>query len=549
MKQAGYWVIVAWLCASGAQADLLTWSVNDVSGFANAETGGIQVHPDSLVILAALDNDRNLALGQIAVDEYDKTVPLTDGDVSLGSEWISGTPNVFGLFFTVDLGVDRAIQRVHVRAGATALSQPEYFVRGYRIQAARAATPQLWHQLSEERDNRVLNFDTEADATWSVVREDGSPIGFQGRFVRLTVIRQDRSNWITLGEIEVFGTGYESKGWIEDVFTSDREVNVGRVRWTSSEVDGGSLEFRAGVEDIDLSGAVEPYQQETLFVGPEPVQSVRFRADLSSEAPFLTPALTRVEVEYDPTLVARTVYGHVEPVVATKGSRTQLTYTIDVEISEDDWGVDLLWIDGLALDIQDVRVDGRSLKSGVDFTSSLTEDREGRVIQFAGEERLDRNSMVEVSGAGLFVRDETTLSVRVASLEQESRDKFVNWQNGKESDYGSWTVASIGSPPKLVNLVSVSPEPFSPYEGEGQAMFSFVIGNITESADIVLELFTLDGRSVTKLVENGRAREYEIPWDGRDRDRRIVKPGLYLYEVRVAGMSGDWQRGTLAVAY
>ena len=80
-------------------------------------------------------------------------------------------------------------------------------------------------------------------------------------------------------------------------------------------------------------------------------------------------------------------------------------------------------------------------------------------------------------------------------------------------------------------------------------MFSFVIGNITESADIVLELFTLDGRSVTKLVENGRAREYEIPWDGRDRDRRFVKPGLYLYEVRVAGMSGDWQRGTLAVAY
>ena len=57
MKQAGYWVIAAWLCASGTQAELLTWSVDDVSGFANAETGGIQVHPDSLVILAALDND------------------------------------------------------------------------------------------------------------------------------------------------------------------------------------------------------------------------------------------------------------------------------------------------------------------------------------------------------------------------------------------------------------------------------------------------------------------------------------------------------------
>jgi hypothetical protein len=85
--------------------------------------------------LAMLPPDKNIALGEIARDDFGLRVPLADGEISLvASEWISNTPNVFGRFFTVDLGRNRAITRVRVRPGQTALNQPEYFVRGYRIE-------------------------------------------------------------------------------------------------------------------------------------------------------------------------------------------------------------------------------------------------------------------------------------------------------------------------------------------------------------------------------------------------------------------------------
>ena len=544
--------MAAWLGSGSADADLLTWIADEAGDFSGAQRDGARIHPDSLVILAAIEDETNLAFGQIAVDEYDKTVPLTDGDTSISSEWISGTPNVFGRFFTVDLGLDRAITRVRIRAGATALSQPEYFVRGYRIEVARAATPQIWHSLAEERDNRILNFDTDEDSTWAVFDINGSPAPILGRFVRLTVIRQDRSNWITLGEIEVFGTGYTSKGWIEDVLTSDSEVNIGRVGWRGETPESTALDLRFGLADDSLTGAVLAQAQGTLFQGSEPTPAVRYRVDLSSTSPFSTPSLSRIEVEYDPMLVARRVSGRAEPAVVTKGSRSTFTYTVDLEIQDGDWGADWLLIKGVTLDIGGVRVDGRSLDQDLSLESgfrwNLTGDKEGSIVEFAPSERLSQVSTVEIEATALFLRDQTTLKVAAASREQADRDGYVNWQNGRESPFGTWTVEATGAPPKLVGKVEVTPEPFSPYT-EGVASFRFVIGNIRESADVVVELFTLDGRQVKRLVEHGRSREYEIEWDGRDSDGRILQPGLYLYQVRVAGVAGGARRGTIALAY
>ena len=67
---------------------------------------------------------------------------------------------------------------------------------------------------------------------------------------------------------------------------------------------------------------------------------------------------------------------------------------------------------------------------------------------------------------------------------------------------------------------------------------------------MAVEIYRLDGRRVRRLVQEGRARAYHFEWDGRDRDGRIVHPGLYLYEIRVdAGDEGARKRGAIAVAY
>ena len=217
---------------SPGRAELQTWVVDSVERFAEGATFGVQMHPDSLVILDRLDENENVALGHLVIDDFDKPVPLSDGTIDLvRGEWISGTNNVFDKQFTVDLGLDRAISRVRVLAGETALNQPEYFVRGYLLETAAQATPEVWHKLAEQPDNFALNVDTRADSTWSAVDAQGAAIPRRGRFVRLTLIRQDRTNWVAIGEIEVYGMGYVSEGAGEGVLLPAAPVNVGQIRW------------------------------------------------------------------------------------------------------------------------------------------------------------------------------------------------------------------------------------------------------------------------------------------------------------------------------
>ena len=99
--------------------------------------------------LLELSKERNIALGNTAKDDFGLRVPLTDGKIDLiVSEWISNSPNVFGRNFVVDLGRNRAITKVLVVPGQTALNQPEYFVRGYRIEAAHENSRDVWRLLA-----------------------------------------------------------------------------------------------------------------------------------------------------------------------------------------------------------------------------------------------------------------------------------------------------------------------------------------------------------------------------------------------------------------
>ena len=469
------------------------------------------------------------------------------------SEWISGTPKVIGRHFTVDLGTDRAIVRVRVLAGGTALNQPESFMRGYRLQAATQANPDFWRLLAEERANLELNVDTEVDSTWRVFDAEGEPLSRTGRFVRLELIGQDRSNWVSIGEIEVFGTGFAREGIIEGEFSASRPVNVGRVRWQAQTPPRAELGMRfRGADDGQLWPEWEAEEgnaaSQILFGGSEPVTRFQYQGTLQTETPFSTPALRRIEVEYDPVLVAREVSGKIFPDTVRKGEEGALTYTAAIEVGGDDYGVDQMRLDGVSLTIDEVRLDGGSLpydenlERGYRWRAIPAEDR--TLIEFASQERIEGRVAVEIVGRGLFLQDWIPVQLQVASREQAARDGFVNWQNAERVH-----VRALGLPSGLLDEIQVSPSPFSPFR-DGNVDFRFIVGNIRENADIAVEVFKLDGRRVRRLVQEGRARAYHFAWDGRDRDEKIVAPGLYLYEIRVeAGDSNARRQGALVVAY
>ena len=540
----------------GTAAAAQRWTAEGAAGFAGAALDGLEASAEGALVLRPMDPGRNLALGEAAEDEFGRFMPFTDGEVTLGvSEWVSGTPNVFGRYFIVDLGRDRAITRLRLLAGGTALNLREYFVRGYRLEAATQRDPAIWRLLAENAENFKLDVDTQADGTWKALDAAGGPEPRVGRFVRLTLIRQDRSNWVSIGEVEVFGGGLVEEGEAVGAFGAGTPVNIGRLRWRAATPAATAVEmsFRPAPQAdwADPWGFDEVHASDgELFAGEEPVDFLQYRARLLSDDPFATPALAAVEVEYDPVLVAGRVTVAVEPDTARKGRRARLSLQARVEVGPDNYGIDYLQVEGVPFEVEEVRVDGRTLTrdenlaGGYDWQASAAEGRS--FIELAASERLRGTAEVEVVGSAVFVVDRTPLRLQVGSLEQSRRDGYVNWQNATE---GTAAVRAFGAPPDLLSQVEVGPSPYSPFES-GTLDFNFVVANLRQQARVTVDIFALDGRRVRRLREDGEARAYSLAWDGREGGGRVVEPGLYIYEIRIeAGAGSSARRGTTVVAY
>lgn len=535
------------LAAGPAGAQTNGWVAASAADFSGVAVDGTRVDPDSVVVLAAVDPDSNLALGHPAVDDFNRTAPLTDGDISVGSgEWLSGTPNVYGRWFIIDLGVDRAITRVRLMPGASALAQPEYYIRGYRLESATDSNPGLWEPLAEETTNLSLSVDTAADSTWTYLDAEGRPQPRVGRWVRLTLIRQDRSNWVALGDIEVYGVGHLEHGWAEGTFTSPAQVNVGRVRWEAEDAPGTRVQVAVAGQDGDLQAVANG----ALFSGAEPATQVRWRASLSTSSPFATPSLRRLVVEYDPVLVANQVLARVTPDTVSKAVAQEVTCVADVRIQAGDRGVDLLRVEGVPLSLSQVRVAGLELTADRDYTWRALPAEGATEVDLAQGAHIASSATVEIVGSALFLRDRNPVVLSVGSREQGERDGYVNWQHAAEAEPGSAVVLALGPTPGLVSAVQVTPTPFSPFGAQRAAEFRFVVGNLQGESHVGLDIFTLSGERVRRLEQVGGARAYLFAWDGKDEDGRTVDPGPYLYEVRVkAGDTTAARKGALVVAY
>jgi len=69
---------------------------------------------------------------------------------------------------------------------------------------------------------------------------------------------------------------------------------------------------------------------------------------------------------------------------------------------------------------------------------------------------------------------------------------------------------------------------------------------VTQDATVRIEVFTLSGSLVRRLVDGQsvRAGENEVVWDGRDDQGRLVPPGTYLCEVTASGEDGQSARAS-----
>ena len=250
MSRMRYWLGMVVLNCAPAMAG--EWVQEGADSFSAGRFAGTEIDSLGRVSLASF-RGVNLALDAVASsgpNTLSGRRSVTDGDAD--TEWrFDNEVEVLGKWIRLDLGGDRGVSQVRLLPGKTVTQRPLFFVKGYRLEVAREATPDDWILVAQQAENTHPTVDTSVDSTWIETRADGGPLPVLGRFVRLRLTREDPPNWVSIGEVEVFGEGFRAEGTFESVvFDAGQPVNFGKVRFAGQTPPGTLLrvQFRTSAD-------------------------------------------------------------------------------------------------------------------------------------------------------------------------------------------------------------------------------------------------------------------------------------------------------------
>ena len=538
------------LCCAPAMAG--EWVQEGVDSFSNGLFLGTEIDSLGRVSLASF-RGVNLALDAVASsgpNTLSGRRSVTDGDAD--TEWrFDNEVEVLGKWIRLDLGGDRGVRQVRLLPGKTVTQRPLFFVKGYRLEVAREATPDDWILVAQQAENTRPTVDTSVDSTWIETRADGGPLPVLGRFVRLRLTREDPPNWVSIGEVEVFGEGFRAEGTFESaVFDAGQPVNVGRV-WFAGQTPPGTVlqvQFRTSVDGEAWPEWHRVAAWDLAAVGdgvaltePEPARFVQYRAVMETRDPLRAPRLMQVAVAFGEQLFARAVAGAIAPLRPVLGEETAFTYTLDVEIGPEDLGFDRVHI-GLPGVVQKVKFDGVVLPE--DGYEAVWND-EGIRLVLGAEHEVSRPGRLEVEFASVLLRP--TLAVRAAVALGDGAD----WQHVRPEAEDAWTLVGEGVVPRALPRtgLTVRPNPFNAASGAAQIQID--LAKVQHPQALTVALYDLAGRRV-RVLWDGRAAEAgrkRLEWDGRDESGRLVVPGLYLLRVEIDADRADVWTGLVGVVY
>ena len=537
---------LAMLCAPALAGE---WVQEGADDFSAGLFAGTEIDSLGQVSLASF-RGVNLAL-DAAASSGPNTLSgrrsVTDGNAD--TEWrFDNEVEVLGKWIRLDLGGDRGVSQVRLLPGKTVTQRPLFFVKGYRLEVAQEATPDDWILVAQQAENTRPTVDTSADSTWIETGADGVPLPVLGRFVRLRLTREDPPNWVSIGEVEVFGEGFRAEGAFESaVFDAGQPINVGRV-WFAGETPPGTrlrVQFRTSADGEawpewhrvaawDLADVGEG----VALTEPEPARFLQYRAVMETRDPLRAPRLAQVAVAFGEQLFAQAVAGAIAPERPVLGAETVFTYTLDVEIGPEDLGFDRVHI-GLPGVVQEVRFDGVVLPE--DGYEAGWDDA-GLWLALGAEHRT--SGRLEVEFASVLLQP--TLAVRAAVALGEGAD----WQYVRPVAEDASTLVGAGVVSRALPRagVSVRPNPFNAASGAGQIQID--LAKVQHPQALTVALYDLAGRRVRVLWDGpAAAGRKRLAWDGRDDSGRLVAPGHYLLRVEIDADRGDVWTGLVGVVY
>ena len=527
------------------------WVQEGADSFSSGLFAGAEIDSVGQVSLASF-RGVNLALDAVASsgpNTLSGRRSVTDGNAD--TEWrFDNEVEVLGKWIRIDLGGDRGVSQVRLLPGKTVTQRPLFFVKGYRLEVAREAMPDDWVLVAQQAENTRPTVDTSADSTWIETGADGGPLPVLGRFVRLRLTREDPPNWVSIGEVEVFGEGFRAEGAFEsEVFDAGQPVNFDQV-WFAGETPPGTIlrvQFRTSADGEEWPEWHRVSAWDLAEVGegvaltePEPAQFVQYRAVMETRDPLRAPRLRQVAVAFGEQLFARAVAGAIAPERPVLGAETAFTYTLDVEIGLEDLGFDRVHI-GLPGVVQQVRFDGLALPE--DGYEAAWDDA-GILLALGAGHEVSRSGRLEVEFASVLLRP--TLAVRAAVALGAGAD----WQYVRPVAEDASTLVGAGVVSRALPRpgVSVRPNPFN--AGSGAAQIQIDLAKVQYPQALTVALYDLAGHKRRVLWDGSAAAgRKRLAWDGRDDSGRLVAPGHYLLRVDIDADRGDVWTGLVGVVY
>jgi len=317
---------------------------------------------------------------------------------------------------------------------------------------------------------------------------------------------------------------------------------------------------------LDFSGAAEislgpirpnpewsPWQTVTegLVRSPAPRRYMQFRVEMGEPGTTIENLL----IEYVQQPLADELLAEISPLTVAAGQQTEFTLSLQAQFNSGrgDTGFRYLKVRTPASigRVLDVRVDDEEAV----FTASY--DDEGFTVDI-WQRVLQSGSFIQVNFTATVLRDGTPFELRALDLRAEAGQIEPVYQTAQPADIdplslgGELQVRLRPEDRDLIDALVARTAIFSPNgDGINDAFeISYNLLKLTHPAPVSFQIFDLGGHLVAQGLSQDRNGRFARLWRGTDSHGKRVKPGLYLYRIKVAADAKTVSRqGVVNVVY
>lgn len=465
---------------------------------------------------------------------------ITDGRLAANS-FFELVPGQEGTQIMIDLQAIRIVNRVRTRVYPS--NNTGFRVQGYSISVGLDSLS--FKKVKQVPDNDLANTDDFFDPDTA-------------RYLLFTIDKMDPVPPLestTMGELEVYGTGYLSSGtFVSKVRDAVNRVNWARLQWTGVIPAGTRISMQARTGDSPFVNSFwSPWSDtvstpNSLFTVFEPRRYMQYRVNLETFS-IETPQLTEVIVAYDSLLVMQSATATVSPQVTPILKEALFQYEIRTQSGGQSLGVDSLIIHtDVPFTVPNVTVDGFPVSHIIEYFPKRVR------IGFGSTISSSASIVAQIKFTPFLL--ETRFPAEIVSNGTPANPQRVDYSVANNVE--SWTIITTGVPEEIVVSATADPNPFTP-NGDGRndiTYFSFFVSNLVSGRPLRIKIYDVTGRLVRSLVDMKTTaaafvEQNAIPWDGRDDRGKILPPGLYLYQIYIEtdGLDPAVVTKTVSLAY